>query len=313
MSSPQRVALIGECMIELQEESGGLLRRTFGGDTLNTAVYLSRLLQAQPVQVDYVTALGDDPHSADMLSAWQAEGIKTGLVQQLKGRVPGLYMIQVDDTGERHFSYWRDTSAAKAYFEAGVTPLEAELAGIDVLYFSGISLAILPEAGRERLLQAATTLRARGGKVIFDNNYRPRLWRDATEARHWYQRAYAGCDIALITLDDDIAMAATPVSAEQALASALALPVAEVVVKQGGSDTIVRLAGQPPQSIKPTRVEKVVDTTAAGDSFGAGYVAARLTGHTPAQAAATGNTLAGTVIQHRGAIIATQAMPNIKL
>ncbi|GGP25857.1 sugar kinase [Silvimonas amylolytica] len=313
MSSPQRVALIGECMIELQEESGGLLRRTFGGDTLNTAVYLSRLLQGHAVDVNYVTALGDDPHSAAMLAAWQAEGIKTDLVQQLQGRVPGLYMIQVDDTGERHFSYWRDTSAAKAYFETNVTPLEAALAEIDVLYFSGISLAILPAAGRERLLHAAAALRTRGGKVIFDNNYRPRLWRDAAEARQWYERAYACCDIALITLDDDIAMAAQAVSAEQALINALALPVAEVVVKQGGSDTVVRLAGQPPQSVKPTRVDKVVDTTAAGDSFGAGYLAARLTGHNPAEAAATGNTLAGTVIQHRGAIIATQAMPNIKL
>ncbi len=313
MSSPQRVALIGECMIELQEEGAGLLRRTFGGDTLNTAVYLSRLLHDKAVDINYVTALGDDPHSAAMLTAWQAEGIKTDLVQQLKGRVPGLYMIQVDPTGERHFSYWRDTSAAKAYFDAPITPLETALAQIDVLYFSGISLAILPQAGKERLLQTAVTLRAAGGKVIFDNNYRPRLWRDAEEARHWYARAYASCDIALITLDDDIAMAATPVTTEQALAAALALPVPEVVVKQGGNDTVVRLAGQAPQSIPPTRVEKVVDTTAAGDSFGAGYVAARLTGHNPAEAAATGNTLAGTVIQHRGAIIATQAMPNIKL
>jgi 2-dehydro-3-deoxygluconokinase len=313
MSSPQRVALVGECMIELQEESAGLLRRTFGGDTLNTAVYLSRLLQGHAVEVNYVTALGDDPHSEAMLAAWQAEGIKTGLVQQLQGRVPGLYMIQVDPTGERHFSYWRDTSAAKAYFETSATPLEAALNTIDVLYFSGISLAILPEAGKERLLQTAATLRARGGKVIFDNNYRPRLWRNAEEARHWYERAYTNCDTALITLDDDIAMAAQPVTTEQALAAALALPVAEVVVKQGGNDTVVRLAGQPPQSIKPTRVDKVVDTTAAGDSFGAGYVAARLTGHSPAEAAATGNALAGTVIQHRGAIIATNAMPNIKL
>lgn len=313
MSSPQRVALIGECMIELQEEGSGLLRRTFGGDTLNTAVYLSRLLQTHGVQVNYVTALGDDPHSEAMLQAWQAEGIQTGLVQRLAGRVPGLYMIQVDPDGERHFSYWRDTSAAKAYFDATITPLEQTLDQLDVLYFSGISLAILPDAGRERLLSAAVRLRANGGKVIFDNNYRPRLWQGADQARLWYRRAYEGCDIALITLDDEIAMLPPGTDVPTALAAALALPVPEVVVKQGGNDTVVRIANQPPQSIQPTRVAKVVDTTAAGDSFGAGYVAARLTGHSPEQAAATGNTLAGTVIQHRGAIIPTTAMPAIKL
>ncbi len=167
-----RVALVGECMIELQEREGGLLRRGFGGDTLNTAVYLARLLRKHAAQVSYATALGDDALSQSMLEHWQAEGIDTSLVRRLTGRMPGLYLIQVDARGERTFSYWRDTSAAKAYFETAPVPLEVDLASIDVLYFSGISLAILPEAGRESLLAAARSVRARGARVVFDNNYR---------------------------------------------------------------------------------------------------------------------------------------------
>ncbi|KPC52014.1 sugar kinase [Amantichitinum ursilacus] len=308
-----RVALLGECMIELQEREGGLLQRSFGGDTLNTAVYLARLLRDHAASVSYVTALGDDALSQSMLEHWKGEGIDTSLVQRLPGRVPGLYLIQVDAHGERTFSYWRDTSAAKAYFDIEASPLETELDRIDVLYFSGISLAILPEAGRERLLAAAQTLRERGARVVFDNNYRPRLWSDSAHARAWYQRAFALSNIALITLDDHIAMQAAACTTAEALAQVWALPTPEVVVKQGGADTLVRLAGHTPISIPPAPVAQVVDTTAAGDSFAAGYLAARLSGLAASAAAASGNTLAGTVIQHRGAIIPSDAMPALGL
>ena len=66
-----KVACIGECMIELKQAEGGLLSRGFGGDTLNTAVYLARL----GVGVDYVTALGDDSLSDEMIAGWAAEGV----------------------------------------------------------------------------------------------------------------------------------------------------------------------------------------------------------------------------------------------
>ena len=59
-----RVACIGECMIELKQAGGGLYSRGYGGDTLNTAVYLARL----GTSVDYITALGDDPLSSEMIA-----------------------------------------------------------------------------------------------------------------------------------------------------------------------------------------------------------------------------------------------------
>src|SRR5438874_12313443 len=102
------VACIGECMVELSEQPDGSLSRGFGGDTLNTAVYLARL----GVAVDYVTALGDDPWSGEMLAAWHAEGIGTGLIVRVPGRLPGLYLISTDADGQRRFSYWRHSSPA---------------------------------------------------------------------------------------------------------------------------------------------------------------------------------------------------------
>ena len=77
----------------------GLFSRGYGGDTLNTAVYLARL----GAGVDYITALGDDTLSDEMLAGWAAEGIGTTRVLRLPGKLPGLYMIQTDEKGERRF------------------------------------------------------------------------------------------------------------------------------------------------------------------------------------------------------------------
>src|SRR3712207_2573497 len=98
-----KVAAIGECMVELTVLGADTLRLGFGGDTLNTSVYLARL----GIAVDYVTALGDDSYSARMVAQWREEGIGIDLVLRLPGRLPGLYLIETDASGERRFLYWR--------------------------------------------------------------------------------------------------------------------------------------------------------------------------------------------------------------
>ncbi|WKB53803.1 sugar kinase [Eleftheria terrae] len=304
------VALFGECMLELQGEAFGTMRQGFGGDTLNTAVYLARLGQARGIRASYATGLGEDRYSDGLLQRWADEGVGTELVRRVPGRMPGLYAIEVDARGERSFSYWRDTSAAKAYFDAPETPLEARLPVLGALYFSGISLAILPAPARERLLDAAARLRAAGGRVIFDNNYRPRLWGHASEARDWFQQACRCADIALVTADDESLLHELR-GPEAALAHCLALPCPEVVVKRGAEATLVRLAGGAPQPVPVVPVPRVVDTTAAGDSFAGGYLAARLAGAPAAEAAALGNRLAAIVVQHPGAIVPREVMQDV--
>ncbi len=133
-----RVASIGECMIELRHRSPVELDLAYGGDTLNTAVYLARLARERGVAVDYVTALGDDAYSDGMLALWQAERVGTGLVARLPGRLPGLYTIRVDERGERSFTYWRSNSAARDMLKDGrAERLGEALAGYDLLYLSG--------------------------------------------------------------------------------------------------------------------------------------------------------------------------------
>ena len=312
MVRPFRVVSFGECMLELQGQAFGDMRQTYGGDTLNTAVYLARCGRRHGLQVDYATALGDDALSGGMLQRWQAEGLGTSLVRRLPGRLPGLYLIEVDAQGERRFSYWRDQAAARSYFEVpdGATPLEQQADAIDALYLSGISLAILPPAGRDRLAAVAQALRARGAHVVFDNNYRPRLWPDMATARANFQRFMGLASIALVTLDDEQALWGEA-EADAQLQRTLALPCDEFIIKRGAAATLVRCAGQPLQDVPTVKVAQVVDTTAAGDSFAGAYLAARLSGASAAEAALAGNRLAARVVQHRGAVIPVAAMSDL--
>lgn len=310
MTAPFRVALFGECMLELQGQAFGTMSQGFGGDTLNTAVYLARCGGAG-FTVSYATALGDDGFSAGMMERWAAEGIELDLVQRLPGRLPGLYMIELDPSGERRFSYWRDTAAAKAFFDAELTQLEARADEWDALYLSGISLAILPPAGRERLLALMARVRARGAQVIFDNNYRPRLWSDVAVARSAFARAFAVATTALVTADDHQLLYGLP-TLEAAVQVARELSSAELLIKRGAAPTLVRQAGVSHwQEAATEPVAQVVDTTAAGDSFAAGYLSQRLAGASAVDAARFGNRLAARVIQHRGALIPREEMQDL--
>jgi 2-dehydro-3-deoxygluconokinase len=296
-----RVASVGECMIELSEAGNGLLQRSWGGDTLNTAVYLARL----GVAVDYVTALGDDPLSDEMVAAWQAEGLGTGRVVRVPGRLPGLYLISTDAAGQRRFSYWRDSAPARLLFDLPETSeIVAALAGYDLVYVSGISLSLYGEVGRERLRGALDAARARGGRVVFDTNFRARLWPDLRQARAAYRAALRQADAVMASAEDLDQLFGSGERAELPTMDA----EVEVVLKLAEPGVRIFHRGRE-LTVPAPPVERVVDTTAAGDSFAAAYLAARLAGAGPEAAARCGHSLAGAVVQHRGAIIPRAAMP----
>ncbi len=309
MKNLKNIALIGECMLELHGTAFGAMQQSYGGDTFNTAVYLARC-GGQALAVHYATALGDDTLSAELLRRWEQDGLALDLVRRIPGRLPGIYQIEVDAHGERRFSFWRDQSAARAYFDTEQTPLEQRAAQWDAFYFSGISLAILPAAGRERLFALAQALRARGASVVFDNNYRPRLWSDGALARENFLRAFEVASLALVTADDHQALFGLA-SVDDAVRAVQQFHVPELVIKRGAAATLLRAeqGGWEEASTEP--VQRVVDTTAAGDSFAAGYLSRRLQGATPGDAAAFGNRLAARVIQYPGALIPVAAMADL--
>lgn len=307
----RRMAAIGECMLELSDctvsDDQPLLQLGYGGDTLNTTLYAARL----GVAAHYVTALGDDPRSAWLIHQWQQEGIDTQWVHTLTGRQPGLYWITTDCQGERTFAYWRGESAARELFldEFRVDVLTEQLATVGLVYFSGITLSLYHPDSLRHFWRMLETLRDRGVILAFDGNYRPKGWQHPRDARAAFSQAYNLCHIALPTYDDEV-MLFSDTSERVTLDRLTKHGIPEVVLKRGAKGCLV-LNDDGFAEVAASPCPQPLDTTAAGDSFNAAYLAGRLAGILPVDAATAGNVLAGTVIRHRGAIIARSAMPRI--
>jgi 2-dehydro-3-deoxygluconokinase len=242
-----------------------------------------------------------------MIAGWAAEGVGTGQVLRLRGQLPGLYMIQTDASGERRFFHWRDSAAARSLMDLPETDgILSSLAHYDVVYLSAITLSLYGEKGRERLFAALKRARASGARFAFDTNFRARGWPDLEVARHVFRQAFEIADIVLASTEDLLPL--YPGESHEALLARI--PGGEVVLKLSEPASILRTAGTSDRIDAEPVTAPVVDTTAAGDSFAAAYVAARLAGAGPADAARAGHRLAGVVVCHPGAIIPKAAMPS---
>ncbi len=293
-----RLLSIGECMVELAPIGTDTFRMGFAGDTFNTAWYARRLLPGD-WRVGYCTRLGTDATSARMAGFIENAGIDTDSIARDPERTVGLYMIQTED-GERQFSYWRGESAARRLAD-DPTWLAKCLARADVLFFSGITLAILAPEARARLCAALTGARAAGKTVVFDTNMRPRLWEDAAALRQGIMAGAGVADIVLPSLDEETAAfgdTAPEVVADRYHGAGARL----VVVKNGGGEILASEDGARTR-VRPPEVPCPIDTTAAGDSFDGGFLAAHLTGAPLKAALERAAALAARVVQAPGALV----------
>ncbi|WP_417721852.1 sugar kinase [Salipiger sp.] len=302
LKAPPTVTAIGECMVELSPAGAPLAFRTgFAGDTYNTAWYLRQLRPEWRVR--YATAIGRDALSDAMLAAMTGAGIATDHVQRLPDRSVGLYLIALSG-GERSFSYWRSESAARCLARDPELLAEA-VRGAALVYLSGITLAILDDAGRRTLFDTLDTARANGSLVAFDPNLRPRLWHDLPSMRATITRAAGRSDIVLPSFEDEAGHFGDD-SPEATLTRYLRGATRSVFVKDGPGDVIYAHRGARGR-VTPAPVAQVIDTTSAGDSFNAGVLAALLSGSGPDAAVRLGAATAAQVVARRGALVPLQS------
>jgi 2-dehydro-3-deoxygluconokinase len=302
------ILCFGECMLELSRSPLGTKSWDMGvaGDSYNVAVYMQRL----GLDIGYMTALGADSFSNDVKAHWHEEGLSADWSLTHETRNPGLYAIRLDAHGERSFSYWRDQSAARAFFDCdGFEALWVKAREAQFLYLSGITLSLFNEEEQLRIRDLAQKIRSKGGRVAFDSNYRPKGWPDKAAAQLAIKSFAPHVDITLPTLEDDAALFDD--ANEQACAQRWHdWGVGEVAVKLGRKGAFVSCPDTQ-ATISALSVANVRDTTGAGDSFNAAYLASRFTGHSPIASAEAGCQLAATVVQHAGAIIGKEHMPSI--
>lgn len=299
------IAAIGEVMVELAPfpttDSNGreTMALSFAGDTYNTSVYMARL----GLTTDYVTQLGEDPYSTQIMQRMSSENVGTGMIKQLPGRSPGLYIIRNTPDGEREFFYWRKEAPARELFnsQTAADQLCEKLAQCNCVYLSGITLAIIGAQSREFLYNSLQKLRQQGVQIAFDSNYRPRLWQNKTEAQQAMLAVMAHTDIALLTLDDEHLLWGDD-TAEGCKQRYAEFTLRELVLKRGADEAIV-ITPTAEIRVPVPPVQGVIDTTGAGDTFNAGYLAGRLLGKSLEDSAKQGIRCAGIIIRHRGAII----------
>ncbi|MFZ7158506.1 sugar kinase [Avibacterium gallinarum] len=307
----KKIAIIGECMIELNGEPFGNMWQTYGGDTLNTATYLARVSNPQDIDVHYITAMGADKLSQQMIQHWQQDHINTDNVLIVPHRQAGLYLIQLDKFGERTFLYWRSESAARYLLQhPDYSQVQQQLSEMDMIYLSGISLAILPDADRYALIAQLKQLASQGVKIAFDSNYRPKLWESVEKTQEIYTALYPLVHLALVTFDDEQALWGDNDPA-QSVQRLRALGVKNIVLKQGKEGALFCDEQGNQQNVATTPVTNVVDTTSAGDAFNAGFLNGYLREKSPQQCCQQGNQVAGLVIQHKGAIIDKNATAHL--
>ena len=285
-------------MVEMADAGGGLYRRGFAGDTFNTAWYARRLLPEE-WSVGYGSCIGTDAVSAEMCAFMEGEGIDTSVLRRLEDRTVGLYMITLEN-GERSFSYWRSQSAARALADDPAW-LADVLSGRDILYFSGITLAILSAEARRVLCDALGRARAGGALVAFDTNLRERLWETPDAMREGLTMGASVADVVLPSFDEET-RAFGDGTPEETIARYRACGAKIVPVKNGGGD-LTLWDDKGTRTLPAARFESVVDTTAAGDSFGAAFLAGMAAGRSVDDAARGAMELAARVIQFRGALV----------
>lgn len=302
-----RFLAIGECMLEISEINAPEYRLGFAGDTLNTAWY-ARAMLPPDWQISYFTRVGTDPYSQKMLQFLQENGIDTAFISTDSVRQPGLYFINIKD-GERTFTYWRENSAARGLADDPAL-LEQAIQGAGLVYMSGITLAILAPERRETLLKALAKARAAGVITVFDPNIRLKLWADPDTARREIMRAAEFCTIALPSFEDEAALFGD-LSLADCAARYQKAGCEIIVVKNGGGEILARQAKRDDIIVNPEKLAPV-DTTGAGDSFNAGFLAAFSQGQRLDEAIRYGHALSAHVIMHKGALLPMTTLADIR-
>lgn len=307
------IYLLGECMIELmsannsqastkptcKSPTGNQLTQGFAGDVFNTAVYLKRLFTDKKVHL--VTAVGDDNFSDDMVNYFEQEALTTDCVFRSREKIPGLYSIQLDEFGERSFTYWRNDSAARYVMNFIDQQVINDISKGDIFFFSGISLGVILPQHRDQFWSFISALKQAGVSIAFDLNYRPKLWASKEEAQTQFKQAFDSANVLLPGVDDFAAIFDLD-AVEDIIDFFNDYDFQELVIKNG-EQNVFCISEEGQEIVDVTPVTKVVDTTSAGDSFNGAYLGARMAGSSVAQAVDLANQVAGFVIQHKGAIV----------
>lgn len=230
---------------------------SFGGDALNEAVALARL----GVPVELISKVGQDEAGKQVLTYLEANGVPVDCVKQAPGLTTGINIVLVDEKGERHFLTNPNGSLRKLSLE-DVEPYVEDAA--DIVSFASMFVSpILDIPAMESLFKQ---VKSGPGRILVADMTRPKCGEKLEDLK------------GLLPYIDYF----LPNEAEVALLTGVADPYenARLLVEAGASCAVIKCGSRgclirtPKECIEIPAypVEKVVDTTGAGDCFAAGFL-----------------------------------------
>jgi 2-dehydro-3-deoxygluconokinase len=290
------VVTIGETMVLFTPKKMGLLRHvrdfslSIAGAESNVAIGLSRLGH----RVGWISQVGQDEFGETILAMLRGEGVDTSQVRMTSKAPTGLMFKEYVHQKELRVYYYRQSSAASLMGPENVN--EEYIAQAKYLHLTGITPA-LSESCREMVFRAIRAAKKHGVQVVFDPNYRAKLW-DADTAKTVLGQIAAQADIVLPGLDEGKLLVGE--NDVEAIATRLMEMGAKlVVVKQGPAGAYYR-SQQESGYVPGFPVEEVVDPVGAGDAFAAGLMSGLLEGLEVADAVQRACAVAALVVMVQG-------------
>ncbi|WP_447752372.1 bifunctional 5-dehydro-2-deoxygluconokinase/5-dehydro-2-deoxyphosphogluconate aldolase [Sphingopyxis fribergensis] len=174
-SGPLDLITIGRSSVDLYgEQVGGRLEdmlsfaKYVGGSPTNTAVGAARL----GLNAGLITRVGADHMGRFLREQLEREGVETTGVLTDADRLTALVILGIRDTESFPLIFYREDCADMALCETDIDAAVVERAG--ALLINGTHLS--QPGVRAASLKAARLMKAKGGRVIFDIDYRPVLW-----------------------------------------------------------------------------------------------------------------------------------------
>lgn len=273
-----------------------ILGRSFGlspgGKGSNQAVAAARA----GARVRLVTRLGDDAFAAMAREIWREAGVDDGAVT-VSATPTGSAFIHVDDaTGQNAIIV-----VAGAAGEIGPDAVEAARATIADCGVFVTGLEVAPAAA----LRGLELARAAGALTVF--NPAPAVPFDAA--------VYSLCDFITPNESEAAALAGIEVVDEASARAAgdrlLQRGVGCAVLTLGAAGALVHRR-EASVLVPALAVERVVDTTGAGDAFTGAFAAALAEGRDPLEAARFGVVVAGLSVTRAGAAAAMPTRAEIE-
>jgi sugar/nucleoside kinase (ribokinase family) len=240
--------------INFGSDTASRISTSSGGAAGNVAAWLTRT-DARSTIVSHV---GDDPAGAAIVAEFVALGVSHGDLV-IPGETSGVVVVLVDSSGER--TMFPDKGANSRLVVEDLPDLNP----FQAVYISGY--ALLNPLARDGVLAMIEKIKEDGLPIYFDPASVGAMKDVADKELHtWFSKM----DVLLLNEEESIYLTGS-VDIERALDYLLDFSQV-VVIKRGSAGAIAKARGFDSISL-PAVAATVVDTTGAGDSFAAGFIA----------------------------------------